>query len=202
MADLSAADVLALKDNDNEGFLEGNGIIILILFFLMFGGFGGGWGANNSAVQGALTRADMFEGFNNQDVNGQLRGITNGICEGFYGLNTTALQGFNSIGSQIADGRYATQSCCCETNRNIDAVRYENAQNTCSIITAANANTQKILDKMCETEVNSLRTDLQSAQLALSNAAQTTSIINAVRPYPVMSVPFAAYGCTGYGCNC
>lgn len=200
MADLSAADVLALKD-DNDGFLEGNGIIILILFFLIFG-FGGNWGgaANNSAVQGALTRADLFEGFNNQDVGRQLQGISNGICDGFYAMNTTMLQGFNGVTNQVAESRFASQQCCCETNRNIDAVRYENAKNTCDIITANDKNTDRILSYLTNDKISSLQNELQSAQLQLSNISQTNTIINAVRPYPVMSVPFAAYGCNGC-CN-
>lgn len=197
MADLNAADVLALKD-DNDGFLEGNGIIILILFFLIFG-FGGNWGGN-SAAQGSLTRAELADGFNHQDVQRQLQGITNGICDGFYTMNTSLLQGFNGLGSQVAENRFASQQCCCETNRNIDAVRYENAKNTCDIITNNTANTQRILDKMCQTETDNLRNNLQSAQLQISQLSQTANIINAVRPYPVMSVPFAAYGCNGC-CN-
>ena len=40
---LSASDVLALT-KDEDGFLEGNGIIILILFFLIFGFGGNGFG--------------------------------------------------------------------------------------------------------------------------------------------------------------
>lgn len=197
MADLNTADVLTLKNNE-DGFLEGNGIIILILFFLIFG-FGGNWGGN-SAAQGALTRAELADGFNHQDVQRQLQSITNGICDGFYAMNTSLLQGFNGLGSQVAENRFASQQCCCETNRNIDAVRYENAKNTCDIITNNTANTQRILDKMCQTETDNLRTNLQAAQLQISQLSQTANIINAVRPYPVMSVPFAAYGCNGC-CN-
>lgn len=197
MADLNTADVLTLKNNE-DGFLEGNGIIILILFFLIFG-FGGNWGGNGAA-QGALTRAELADGFNHQDVQRQLQGITNGICDGFYAVNTSLLQGFNGLGSQVAENRFASQQCCCETNRNIDAVRYENAKNTCDIITNNTANTQRILDKMCQAETDNLRTSLQSAQLQISQLSQTANIINAVRPYPVMSVPFAAYGCNGC-CN-
>lgn len=197
MADLNTADVLTLKNNE-DGFLEGNGIIILILFFLIFG-FGGNWGGNG-ATQGALTRAELADGFNHQDVQRQLQGITNGICDGFYAMNASLLQGFNGLGSQVAENRFASQQCCCETNRNIDAVRYENARNTCDIITNNTANTQKILDKMCQTETDNLRSNLQSAQLQISQLSQTANIINAVRPYPVMSVPFAAYGCNGC-CN-
>ena len=36
--------------------------------------FGNGFG-NDAATQGALTRADLFEGFNNQGVNNKLNDI-------------------------------------------------------------------------------------------------------------------------------
>lgn len=117
----SMSDVLAFMNSGRkDGFLEGDGLIILILFFLIFGfngnGFGGnGWGNNgwgNAAMQGALTRAELYEGFNNQNVERQLSGITQGLCDGFYAQNTTMLQGFNTIGNQIAENRFAAQNCC------------------------------------------------------------------------------------------
>ena len=48
-------------------------------------------------------------------------------------------QGFNQTNAAIAESRFAAQQCCCETNRNIDAVRAENYKNTCEITTAIHA---------------------------------------------------------------
>ena len=87
----------------------------------MFGA--NGFNRNDAAMQGALTRSDLFEGFNNQDVNNQLRGITNGICDGFYAVNSSlkdgfygnqaaVKDGFYATQSAIADSRYAQQNCC------------------------------------------------------------------------------------------
>ena len=48
-----------------------------------------------------------------------------------------------------------------------------------------------------------LRDQLQAAQLQLGNVAQTTNIINAVRPFPqpayITCSPYTAMN--GYGCN-
>lgn len=214
----SLADIGALLNNRNDGFLEGNGIIILILFFLIFGFGGGGlgWGGN-SAMQGALTRAELYDGLNDNTIIRKLDGITNGLCDGFYAQNTTMLQGFNGLGSAIAENRFASQQCCCETNRNIDAVRYENARNTCDIITAQNANTQKILDTLCENKIQSLRDKvaeqsqmLQTANFQLSQQAQSANIINTLRPTPIPSYltcsPYqsALYAYNGFNgcCGC
>jgi hypothetical protein len=121
-------------------------------------------------------------------------------------------QGFNTQ-SGISQLGYNMQSCCCETNRNIDSVRYENAQNTCAIIQAQNSNTQKILDKMCETEVNNLREQLQLANFQISQQAQNATLINALRPTPTPSyltcspyqsqlLALNAFGNGCSGCNC
>ena len=75
-----------------------------------------------------------------------------------------------------------------------------------NVVTANTANTQKILDRLCQMESNAkdntiaqLRTDLQAAQLTLGNNAQTQALIGALKPYPqpayVVSSPYA----TNYG---
>lgn len=222
---MSIADAMALKDND-DGFFGGNGMWVFFLFFLLAWG-NGGLGGGNAATQGALTRAEMYDGFNSQDIKEGIRGIQNGLCDGFYALNTTALQGFNgvegalcqgfnSVNSAISNLGYQTQSCCCETNRNIDAVRYENAKNTCDIITSGTMNTrdiidsqnagfQRILDFMTNDKIESLRTELQAAQLQLGNLSQTNTIIDALRPCArpayITCSPYTStsnlYGCCG-----
>lgn len=186
----SLSDIAALMNNrDNDGFLEGNGIIILMLFFLIFGYGNNGWGANNAAAQGALTRAELYDGLNDNTVIRKLDGITQGLCDGFYAQNTTMLQGFNTIGSQISENRFAAQQCCCETNRNIDAVRYEAAKNTCDIIRAIekdgdatraliNSNTMQALrDKVAEQGQM-----LQTANFTISQLNQNETLINRLSP--------------------
>ena len=215
MEKYSLSDIAALMGNKEGGFLEGNGIIILLIFFLAFagGGFGGLFGNYNA--NGALTRAELAQGLADNNVTRKLDVISNGLCDGFYAQNTTMLQGFNSVGQQIAENRYAADKCCCEINRNIDAVRYENAQNTCAIIQNATANTQKILDTMCANTIQELRDkvtakdqELQTANFQLSQQAQNATLINALRPtpvpaYPVMS-PYVSNlsACGGYSNGC
>ena len=88
------------------------------------------------------------------------------------------------------------------------------AKNTCDIIRAGQDNTQRIIDHLTQSEINSLRTELQSAQLQLSQLSQTRTIIDEIKPCPSPSyiVPNPNccynYGITGYGynngcgCNC
>lgn len=222
---MSVADVMALQNRDSDGMFGGAGgtwVWVFFLFFLLAWG-GGGFGfGNNAAAQGALTRAELYEGLNNQGLENGIRGIQNGLCDGFYAQNTTMLQGmnglqsqlcqgFNGVNSNIAESRFAAQQCCCETNRNIDAVRYENARNTCDIVNAIKADGDATRALMTQNTIQELRDNLQAAQLQLGNLSQTQTIINAVRPFPTPSYitcspytpanGYGSYGC-GNGCGC
>lgn len=219
MNELSAGDILALtRDQDGANQWMNNPFIYLVWLALL--GNGGFFGRNNegagaAAMQGALTRSDLFEGFNNQDVNGQLRGITNGICDGFYAMNNSLKDGFYSTQSALAENRFAAQQCCCETNRNIDGVRADAYKNTCEITTAIhaegeatraliNANTmQELRDRLAERD-----RDLQTANFQLSQQAQNATLISTLRPFPqpayITCSPYqsAAPTYSPFGCGC
>ena len=196
---LSAGDILALTREDNDMNQMWNNPFIYLVWLAVLGG-GGLFGNRTAELQNAVTRSDLFEGFNNQDVNGQLRGITNGICDGFYAINSGMKDGFyaNNVGMKdgfygiqgaLAENRFAQQNCCCETNRNIDAVRFESAQNTCSITNAIhaeaeatraliNSNTMQALrDKLADKDRDILARDFQLSQLA-----QSATLVNELRP--------------------
>lgn len=137
----------------------------------------------------------------------------------------------------------ALQKCCCDNelaicgvNNNITSQAAENrfqaAQNTRDIITNATANTQSVLDKLCQLELDGIKSQLaaserenanlrtaaqlaaiqasqvsQTGQLMADNAAQTQYIVNRVAPYPTPSFqvgnPYGYYY-NGYntGCGC
>ena len=193
--DLTPADVMAMNGNNANEWMNNPFIYLVWLALLGNGGiFGGNRGAE---LQGTITRSDLFEGFNNQDVNGQLRGITNGICDGFYATR----QGISELG-------FAMKDCCCTTNRNIDAVRYENSQNTCAITNAIhaegeatraliNANTiQELRDKLEARDRDILVRDFQ-----LSQQAQNAYLVNEIRPCAkpayITCSPYVTSGCYG-----
>lgn len=210
---LSVADAMALtKNNENDGWFGGSGSWVFFLFFLLAWGNGGWGGFGGNGMQGALTRAELNEGLNNQAVISKLDGISNGLCDGFYAQNTTMLQGFNGVERALCQGfngvnnnvtnlGYQMQNCCCETNRNIDSIRYENAKNTCDIMQNNDRNTQRIIDTMTQNTVQELRDQLQAAQLQLGTLSQTSTIINAVRPTPIPAYvtcsPYEAASCCG-----
>lgn len=212
---LSAGDVLALS-RDNDGFFGGEGIwgiIMLLIIAGLFSGNGFGWGnrgnvANDSLLGEEFIKRDIFN--TNQNVSNTACQTQRDVLENRY-TNELGVQ--NIIANQ--------KDCCCTTNRNIDSVRYDNLLNAkdmqyqlneccCNLRAEGLANTQKILDKMCENEINQLRTDLQSAQLQISQLSQTANITNTLRPFPtpsyIVSSPYMSLynpynGCNGCGCG-
>ena len=222
---LSAADIMAMTKDDGQNNWINNPFIYLVWLALL-GGNGGLFGRNDRgdcATQGALTRSDMYEGFNNQDVNNQLRGITYGLSDGFYAVNTGMLngfngiqrdlcQGFNAVTSGISNLGYQMSNCCCGIERNIDAVRYEAAQNTCQITNAIhqegeatraliNANTvQELRDKLEARDRDILSRDFQLSQLN-----QNATLINAIKPCPIPAYitcsPYATNNCSPCCCG-
>lgn len=230
---LSVADALALQDrgnNYNDGMFGGNGAWVFFLFFLLAWGNGGLWGNNRgSAMENQINndflytnlRADMNHGFdqtnaNLRQVSNQVSGVERGLCDGFYAQNTTMLNGFNGMGRQLCQefnntnailnqSRFENKECCCETNRNIDAVRYENARNTCDIINAGHADTQRIIDHMTNSEMQNLRDELQAAKFQISQQAQNATLIDELRPCAkpayITCSPYQAQGNCGNGYN-
>lgn len=208
----SLADIAAATggNRNNDGLGDGNGWWI-ILFLLICGwggyGFGGGYGGggfNSPAGQGFATRSDIDAALATQGIESGITGIGTQLCNGFAGVN-----------SAIANLGYQNQQCCCDLKQAIGDVNYNMAaqtnilQNTVNngfrdVIEAQNAGTQRIIDTITQDKIQSLQTELQSAQLQLSNVAQTNNIINALRPTPIPAYitcsPYQA--ATGYNCGC
>ena len=207
---LSAGDVLALS-KDRDGFFGGEGIwgiIMLLIIAGLFSGNGFGWGnrgtvANDSLLGEEFIKRDIFN--TNQNVSNTACQTQRDILESRYATQL----GLTNLGANM-------QNCCCETQKEILQNRYDNAlqtntlqaqiQNCCCDLRAEGlANTQKILDKMCEKEINQLRTDLQSAQLQISQLSQTSNITNTLRPFPIpsyiVSSPYTSLYSPYNGCN-
>ena len=77
----SLADIRAATHDDDGYGGQGSWFWIVVLFLFMFGFGRNGWG--NDANNGALTRAEMTDGFNNQSILNKLNGLENGLCDGF-----------------------------------------------------------------------------------------------------------------------
>ena len=101
----SLSDIAAVTGNGGNGglFGGGNGWWVILLFMFAFGGFGN-WGAGNG---GAVT-ADIGYNFDMHDVSSGIRDLASGMANGFYGINTSLLNGFSNTQSQICNTGFDT----------------------------------------------------------------------------------------------
>ena len=194
MDNYSLSDIRAATGADENGWGGGGAWWIIILFLFMFGMGGGGWGWGNRGND-ALTRAEMQQGFDTQEITRKLDGLSYGMCDGFYAQNTTMLNGFSGVTAAVRDAQFAAQQCCCETNRNIDAVRYDAQKNTCDITTAIHAEGEATRALIQKNEMQNLRDRLQQMELR-------EAMCGVVR-YPMATTytsggnPFCGCGCCG-----
>lgn len=185
---MTPADIMAMtKDNDGMANIWNNPFVYLIWIWA-FRMFGNGFG-NDATTQGALTRADLFEGFNNQGVNDKLNDITTGLCNSFATVNSNLCQGFNSVNSGLAENRFAQQQCCCETKQAIANLAAENYRNTCDITTAIHSEGEATRALITENAIQALRDkladkdrDILYANLQLSQKEQNETLIDVLRP--------------------
>ena len=191
MDNYSLADIRAATGADENGWGGGGAWWIIILFLFMFGMGGGGWGWGNRGGD-ALTRAEMQQGFDTQEITRKLDGLSYGICDGFYAQNTTMLNGFAGVTSAVRDAQFAAQQCCCETNRNIDSVRYDAQKNTCDITSAIHAEGEATRALIQKNEMQNLRDRLQQMELR-------EAMCGVVR-YP-MATTYTSGGNPFCGCN-
>ena len=179
--------------NGNSGFggMWGDGLwAIIILAMLGFGNYGGGFGGGfggGYGLNGALTRAELYDGFAIQNIDSAVRGVQQGICDSTYALNNTITSGFHGVDRGLCDIGHQISDCCCTTQRNIDSVRYDMATGFCNlgntiqsttrdIIDSQNAGTRAILDFLTNDKIESLRSENQSLRFAASQASQNAFI--------------------------
>lgn len=196
----------------------------------------------NSGVQNLSTQlcnccsdinATVNSGFANAESSANARQIAN--MQQAFNSEIATLNGFNNINN-------ALQQCCCDNRlatcqtQNIvqnegNATRFADANNTRDIITNATSNTQAILDKLCQLELDGvkaqveakndkiadLQRELSMADLRASQTAQNAfisqgfanevdALYNRLSNCPVPSTP--VYGrtpiftCNNNGCGC
>ena len=172
----------------NGGGFDMNGgwwIILLFLFMGFGGGFGGGFNNNAAGFAGA----DIQRGFDQNSVMGGINGIQSTLTSSqmadlnrSFDVQTSILQGFNGIQAQLAQ-------CCCD-NKTATLQTQAVVQNEGNLTRLAiQQQTQAILDKMCQAEIDSLKgqvvnlqNQLNMATLNASQTAQTAQIIAALAP--------------------
>lgn len=147
-------------NNGMNGF-GGDWIWILVVFALLFGWGNNGWGGNGGGNAGAVpyvvgnsyTDASIQRGFDTQSIIGKLDGINNGLCDGFYAVNTSILnaqsgiqnslcQGFNGVNTNIMQGNFGLQQAI--NNASVANMQGQNALQ--SQLASCCCDTQRAID--------------------------------------------------------
>lgn len=249
MSDYSLSDIAAVSDGAGNGFgNNGDGWWIILLFILLggWGGNRGGWGNQGGAgsvggdalypwMELQQTQTNGFSSLSNQlcnccnDMQQTMASNQMADMQQNFALQTAMMQGFNAQQAQLAQ-------CCCDNRLGIANLGADLAREACAdrqavsdgirdILANQTANTQRIIDKLCDQELfaerrenDRLRQELNFSQLRESQTAQTAQILagqtaevdalyNRLNTCPVPTEP--VYGrqpiftCNnGCGCGC
>ena len=197
---LSAADVAAVTGNNGNGFgFGGDGAWWFILLILLFAG--NGWG-NGYGNNGGGYQADMQRGFDQQSIMNGITGINNALasaevsrCNSQANILQTLNTNQNATTAGMNSLAMGLQNCCCENRAATSDLKYTVANEAAATRANCDANNQKILDKLCQLEmdnmrqnyenrignmqatIDGLRSSLANANSAASQNAQTAQIL-------------------------
>ena len=179
----------------NNGNAAGNSAGAIA--YVPYGAFGGGYGGGTTVQQG-FDQAAIMSG-----LNGIQTSVANGFanaevsrCNQQANLLATLNANQNANTAAMNGLAMGLQNCCCENRAATADLKYTVATEACNdraavtnalqAVTAQNnANTQRILDMMCQDKIDAknekiaeLQSQLQMAQLAASQNVQTAAILN------------------------
>lgn len=196
----------------NGGFYGNNGFggngdgswfwIIILFFFAIFGGWGNNGAGNGNGGCGFVPYfGGVQQGFDQAAIMGGINGLQNSLASAEVSrcnqqANILATMNANQNANTAAMNSLAMslQNCCCENRAATNDLKYTVATEACNdrasvndalqAVTAQNnANTQRILDMMCQNTIDSknekiadLERQLTMANLAASQNAQTSAI--------------------------
>jgi len=103
-------------------------------------------------------------GFSSAEVSNNARQIAN--MQQAFNSQISTLQGFNNLGSRLDDCCCENRLASCQTQNTIvseaNATRFADANNTRDIITSQTQGTQAILDKLCQLELDNVKSQLEA----------------------------------------
>ena len=227
--------VSPMNGNYSNGFGIGDGsfwIIILFLFAWMGNGWGG-WSGNGSGTQ--AVENDVQRGFDQQAVMGELNGLNAAITSGFAGSEISRCNAQANLMQTLNNIAMSLQNSSCENRAQSADLKYTIATEACAdrqavsdalrdVTTTLTAQTQTILDKMCQQEIDALKTQNanlqtqinlanlaqsqtdQTARILADNAVQTATLQQTLNPTPVPAYVVQNPNCCGTnyfnGCGC
>ena len=219
---------------------DGSFWIIVLFLFAMFGNGWGGWNGNGNGGGFVQVNNDMQRGFDQQAVMNGINGINSSLAAAEVSrcnAQANTLQSMNDIALSL-------QNCCCENRAGLADLKYTVATEACQdrqavtnalfdVTTANNNNTQQLMnainngiqsiqDKLCQQEIEALKTQNQNLQTQLNmanlsasqtaqtarilqdNASQTLALEQYLNPTPIPAYMVQNPNCCtqNFGCGC
>lgn len=160
----------------------------LLVWMAMFGWGNNGWGngGNGNEIQRGFDQASLTNGITN---------IQSALCQGFAGVNNAISNGFAQAEIANNSRQMADMNQNFAIQQGLGNLQYTVATEACAdrnavsnalqqVLQAGNANTQRLLDVMCQDKIDAknekiaeLQHQLTMANLAASQNAQTAAII-------------------------
>ena len=230
---------------------DGSFWIIILFLFAMFGNGWGGWNGNGNGGGFVNIDNGMQRGFDQQAVMNALGGINNSLasaevsrCNTQANILQTLNQNQSAANQAMNSLAMGLQNCCCENRAGLADLKYTVATEACAdrqavtnalfdVTTANNANTQQLMntinngiqsiqDKLCQQEIEALKTQNQNLQTQLNmanlaasqtaqtarilqdNSAQTVALEQYLNPVPVPAYMVQNPNCCtqNFGCGC
>lgn len=191
MATIETSSPVCMGGGDCMGFGGGGFIWAFLIFALLMGnggfGFGGNGLANALGYENLATSAEVQRGFDNQNAMANQREILSAVNSGTAQSVAAANQVYHDLANNINDkyselardvagvGAGVAQAIAnqCQLNgelklqmaESFGQSRYENAMNTAATNATVTAIGQKILDKFCEAENKALQSRVNQLEL-------------------------------------
>lgn len=183
LSDIAA--VTGSNNRNNGGFGDGDYWWIILLF--LFAGNGNwGWGGNGGSNGGGTVREEISYGFDMNGLENGVRGIQQGLCDGFYAVNTGILNGFSGVQSALCQGFSGVNTAIANNGyQTLDAIHADtiaNMQNTNAITAGITALGTQLASCCCDNRY-SLATNFADLNYNLATQACATqrAIVDSTR---------------------
>ena len=206
---------------NNDGMFGGNWMWFLLVWMAMFG-----WGGNGFGFGGNNGYSEVQRGFDQNAVMTGIQGLQNGQTNGFAQAEISA----NSRQMADMNQNFAMQSAMqqgfCDNRAGIADLKYAIAQDGAFTRANCDSNNQKIMDKLCQLELDGIKQNYenriagmqnaldqerannqalrfaasqgaQTAQILANNEAQTTALEQYLSPVPIPAYQVQNPRCCG-----
>lgn len=225
--------------------------IIILFLFIFMGGYGNGMYGNGGGT--GMLNNDMQRGFDQQSIMNGINGLNNGLanaevsrCNAQANILQTLNQNQSSANQAMNGLAMSLQNCCCENRAGLADLKYtvateacadrqavtdglyaitqNNTANTQALLSTINNGIQSLHDKLCQQEIDALKTqnanlqtqinmanlaasqNAQTSRILQDNAAQTMALEQYLNPAPIPAYVVQNPNCCsqnyGNGCGC